>query len=120
VDTALVSTFLYPYPYQYDTRILTLLVLLAIGLPTYGIYRLVIWKMNESVKAGFHLILVLGGMIPEDEVQMNSVSDLYKLLINNQGKEVLVPILRDKKKMMITVRVPEMYVPLKDISFIIF
>ena len=60
------------------------------------------------------------GVIPGDEVQMNSVSDLYKLLINNQGKEVLIPILRDKKKIMINVWVPEMDVPLKDISFIIY
>jgi hypothetical protein len=51
---------------------------------------------------------------------MNSLSDLYKLLINNQGKEVLIPILRDKKKMMINVWVPEVDVPLKDISLIIF
>lgn len=165
--TALLSTFLYPYPYQYETWILFLLILLAIGLPTYGIYRLVIWMMNESVKARFHRILVLAGMIiialsittyqvnrqlgfryatpitpegelfvitkvtrektmdkagviPGDEVQMNSVSNLYKLLVNNQGEEVQIPILRDKKKMMINVWVPEMDVPLKDISFIIF
>jgi hypothetical protein len=175
MDTALISNFLYPYPYQTETRILFLLIILAIGLPTYGIYRLIIWKMNESVKAGFHRILILGGMIliaifladvivssitqyqvnrqlgfryatpdtpegelfvitkvtrdktmdkagiiPGDEVQMNGVSDLYKLLINNQGKEVLIPILRDKKKMMINVRVPVMYIPLKEISYIIF
>jgi hypothetical protein len=63
VYTALISTFQYPYPYQYETWILFLLILLAIGLPTYGIYRLVIWMMNESVKERFHRILVLGGMI---------------------------------------------------------
>ena len=171
--TALISTFLYPY--QYESWILFLLILLAIGLPTYGIYKLVICMMNESIKARFHRILVLGGMImialfladvivssitvyqvnrqlgfryatpdtpegelfvitkitrgktmdkagvlPGDEVQMNSVSDLYKLLVNNLGEEVQIPILRDKKKMMINVWVPEMDVPLKDISFIIY
>ena len=51
---------------------------------------------------------------------MNSVSDLYKLLVNNQGEEVQIPILRDKMKMMINVWVPAMDVPLKDISFIIY
>ena len=60
------------------------------------------------------------GVLPGDEVQMNSVSDLYKLLVNNLGEEVQIPILRDKKKMMINVWVPEMDVPLKDISFIIY
>ncbi|MCK5462174.1 MAG: hypothetical protein KAI95_04130 [Bacteroidales bacterium] len=61
--TLLNTTFLYPYPYQYEIWILALLILLAIGLPAYGIYRLIIWKLNESVKTGFHRILVLAGMI---------------------------------------------------------
>ena len=60
------------------------------------------------------------GVKPGDEVQMNAVSDLYKLLVNNQGDEVHIPILRDKKIMMISVWVPEMDIPLKDISFLIF
>lgn len=52
-----------------------------------------------------------------DQVQMNNVNHLYKLLIRNQGKEVVIPVLRNEKKINIRVKVPELYVPLVDYSF---
>jgi hypothetical protein len=78
------------------------LILLAIGLPTYGIYRLIIWRMNESVKTGFHRILVLAGMI---------IIGLFFAEVKAMDK-ARIPILRDKKKMIISVWVPEMDIPL--------
>lgn len=53
-----------------------------------------------------------------DQVQMSSTSDLYRLLINNQGKEVSFPVSRDNKQLMIRINVPELDVPLKRISLL--
>jgi hypothetical protein len=58
------------------------------------------------------------GLRVSDRVQLKAVSDLYLLLVHNQGNEVVIPILRDQKEMKIRVRVPEMDVPLKDVSFL--
>ena len=52
-----------------------------------------------------------------DRVQMSSVGELYKLLINNQGKEVTFLVLRNKKKTEICIKVPEMELPLRKFSF---
>ena len=60
------------------------------------------------------------GLKPGDRIQMAAVSDLYRLLINNQGKEVAIAILRDKKEINIKVRVPELDVPLARVSFLLF
>jgi hypothetical protein len=47
-----------PYPYQYEAIFISILILLTVGLPTYGIYKLVIWKMNIRTKTIFHKILL--------------------------------------------------------------
>ncbi len=58
------------------------------------------------------------GLKPGDQIQMSAVKHLYRLLINNQGKEVVIAIRRDKKKIEIRVRVPELDVPLEGVSFL--
>jgi hypothetical protein len=47
-----------------------------------------------------------------------SVSDLYRLLIDNQGEEVTFFVLRDYTEVQIELMVPEMKLPLKRISFL--
>jgi hypothetical protein len=42
----------------------------------------------------------------------------FLLLIKNQGKEAEIPVVRDKKKIEIRVKVPELDVPLADVSFL--
>lgn len=63
-------------------------------------------------------IMDKSGLKPGDHVQMFAVNHLYILLINNQGKEVEIPIKRDGIKMMIKVKVPELDVPLAKVSFL--
>jgi hypothetical protein len=58
------------------------------------------------------------GLKQNDVVQMWNTNHLYKLLINNQGKEVSFIVLRDKKKIIIRVKVPEMDLPLRRVSFL--
>jgi hypothetical protein len=58
------------------------------------------------------------GLKPGDQIQMRNVNDLYRLLINNQGKKVVIDIRRNKKKMNIKILVPKMDVPLEDVSFL--
>lgn len=53
-----------------------------------------------------------------DQVQLRAVNDLYKLLIKNQGKEVVIPIVRNHRRMEIKLRVPELNAPLADVSFL--
>ncbi len=53
-----------------------------------------------------------------DQIQFRSVSHLYRLLLDNQGKEVEIPIKRDGIKMMIKVKIPELDVPLARYSFL--
>ena len=55
----------------------------------------------------------LAGLKPYERVLMDDVNDLYRLLINNQGKRVLIPVLRNKDEILIRVLVPELDVPLK-------
>ncbi len=160
--------FLYPYPYKIFAFIVTAIIVIIIGLPFYGIYRLTIRKMNERTKTIFHRVLKIAGIClfaiffseltvslitihhvnkqlgfnyatpetPEGEpflitrvvpgktmdeaglkkddiVQMWNTCHLYRLLINNQGKEVSFLVLRDKKEITIRVRVPEMELPLR-------
>ena len=73
----------------------------------------------------FKIIRVVPGKIMDkaglklsDQVQMHAVKELYRLLINNQGKEVVIPIVRNKKKMEIRLIVPELDVPLAGVSFL--
>jgi len=58
------------------------------------------------------------GLMVDDQVQMWSVSHLYRLLTDNQGKEVEFSVVRDKKKIVIRVKVPEMVLPLRRVSFL--
>ena len=164
---------IYPYPYQYESMIITLLILMIFGSVAYGTYKLIIWKMNvkgKKVFQGFlkivgisivvlffaemtvslitihHVNNQLGfryatpetpegelfeiqkvvpgktmdkaGLKPCDQVQMNNVNKFYRLLINNQEKEVAIPVLRNKEKIKIRLRVPELDVPLADVSFL--
>lgn len=167
------SSHLYPYPYQYVAIIIAFVILLIFASASYGIYRLIIWKMNIRAKTAFHGFLKVAGIsiivlffaemavslitihhvnrqlgfnyatpdTPEgelfeiyeivpgktmdkaglrsgDHVQMRNVNSLYQLLINNQGTEVVIPVLRKEKKIGIMVRVPELDVPLEDVSFL--
>jgi hypothetical protein len=59
------------------------------------------------------------GLKKDDIVQMWNTCHLYRLLINNQGKEVSFLVLRDKKEITIRVRVPEMELSLRRVSFLI-
>jgi hypothetical protein len=58
------------------------------------------------------------GLKQFDVVQMWNTSHLYKLLINNQGKEVTFSVIRDEKEIIIRVMVPEMYLPLRKVVFL--
>ena len=60
----------------------------------------------------------IAGLKRFDQVQMNNVNDLYRLIINNQGKVVIIPVRRDKKEIAVRVEVPELAIPLKGISFL--
>ncbi len=147
------TIFLYPYPHQIWALIMASVVMLAIGLPAYGIYRLIVWKMNQGTMNTFNVFLKIAGiailivfftvmtidlitihhvnkqlgfayatpdtpegerflitkvvpgttmhkagLITGDQVQMSNVNNLYQLLINNQNKEVVIHVLRNKKK----------------------
>ena len=63
-------------------------------------------------------IMDKAGLKSNDTVLMWSTSDLYRLLIDNQGKEAAFSVLRDKKGINITVKVPEMELPLKRVVFL--
>ena len=81
---------------------------------------------TASTPTPFEISKVVPGKIMDkaglklyDQVQFRNVNDLYRLLIENQGNEVVIPIIRDKRKMMIRVSVPELDVPLADVSFLL-
>jgi hypothetical protein len=59
------------------------------------------------------------GLRKDDQLLMSSTSDLYRLLINNQGKVVSFPVIRDNTQILIRINVPKMEVPLKSVSFLI-
>ena len=59
------------------------------------------------------------GLKQNDVVQMWNTCHLYKLLINNQGKEVEFSVVRDSKKIIIRVKVPEMELPLRRVLFLL-
>ena len=58
------------------------------------------------------------GLKTFDQVQMHNVNNLYQLLINNQGKEVEIPVKRNDEKLQIKIKVPKLKVPLGRISFL--
>jgi len=55
-----------------------------------------------------------------DQIQMNNVNDFYRLLINNQGKEVVFAIKRNDTLIDIRLTVPDLSVPFAGVSFILF
>lgn len=59
------------------------------------------------------------GLMRYDQVQMWSVPKFYKLLADNQGKEVEFTVIRGSKKMIIRVKVPMMDLFLRRFSFLI-
>lgn len=63
-------------------------------------------------------IMDKAGLKPDDRVLMQTTSDLYRLLIDSQGKEASFSVLRDKKEMDITVKIPEMALPLRRMVFL--
>jgi len=65
-------------------------------------------------------IMDQAGLKRFDQIQMTGVNDLYRLLIENQGNVVLIPVLRDKQEDIVKVNVPNMRLPLADVSFLIF
>jgi hypothetical protein len=58
------------------------------------------------------------GLKRDDVVQMWSTDQLYKLLVNNLGKEVEFSVLRDDREIAIRVKVPEMDLPLRRVLFL--
>jgi len=58
------------------------------------------------------------GLKPGDRVLILAVNDLYIQLIENQEKEVSIPILRNNKEIEIKLIVPKLDIPLSDISFL--
>jgi hypothetical protein len=51
-------------------------------------------------------------------VIFNGTTQLYELLINNQGGEAVIPVLRNNEEIFVMVRVPTLNVPLADVSFL--
>jgi len=62
-------------------------------------------------------IMDKAGLKPDDLVLMQATSDLYRLLIDSQSKEANFSVLRNKKEMDITVKIPEMELPLRRVVF---
>ena len=73
-------------------------------------------EIFEITRVDIGKTMYKSGLRIYDRVQMNSTFDLYKLLIENQGKDVNFLILREDKKIMIYVKVPEMILPLRKYS----
>ena len=77
---------------------------------------------EEFEEAGVEEIIVTGSRIrrrdfnapspitsiDSDQIRNSGVDELYALLINNQGSEVEIPVLRNNKPEVIRVTVPEM------------
>jgi len=49
---------------------------------------------------------------------VSAPTKLYELLIHNQGREIVIPVLRNKEEILVRVMVPELEVPLKNVSFL--
>ena len=69
-----------------------------------------------SVTAG--KAMAEAGIKSGDIIQLNDVNDLYKLLIDNQGQRIIVPIVRDGKEFNVWVNIPRLNVPLARVSFL--
>jgi len=165
------TVFLWPFHWKTVQILITALILLPVGLVVYGLYRLIIWKMNERMKSTFHRILLIAGiaagvlffiqgaltlitqhhinvqlgfrtatpdgpegepfivyrvvegmtmdisgLMEEDTIRMGAVTQLYKLLIKNQGNEAYIPVIRDNEEITVIVKVPVLDVPLAKYS----
>ncbi|MBE0640239.1 MAG: hypothetical protein IH598_17125 [Bacteroidales bacterium] len=53
-----------------------------------------------------------------DQVEMRAVNDLYRLIIENQGNEIVIPVKRNGELLNIRLVVPNLNVPLAKVSFI--
>ncbi len=62
-------------------------------------------------------IMAQSGLKPEDRVLLDGPVDLYRLLINSQGRDIEFNVLRDEEKITIMVSVPEMELPLGRVVF---
>jgi hypothetical protein len=165
--------FLYPYSYKIFAFIVTAIIVSMIGLPVYGIYRLIILKMSKRSINIFHRVLKVAGIClfviffseltvslitihqvneqlgfnyatPEtsegepflitrvvpgktmdkaclkqnDVVQMWNTGDLYRLLMNNNGKSVSFQVIRGTTIITIRVKVPVMKLPLRRVALV--
>jgi hypothetical protein len=73
-------------------------------------------ELFEITRVDAGKIMDKAGLKPYDRIQMNSTYKFYRLLINNQGKEVTFTVLRNKQELAINVEVPKMKLPLRKIS----
>lgn len=73
-------------------------------------------ELLEITRVDSGKIMEKSGLMLYDRVLLNSTFKLYRLLINNQGKEVTFNVLRNKQEVTIHVKVPEMELPLRKIS----
>jgi|WetSurSiteA1Bulk_404760.scaffolds.fasta_scaffold69505_2 hypothetical protein len=51
----------YPYPYKIFAFFIAVVIVTIIGLPFYGVYRLIIWKINDRTLLIFNRILTITG-----------------------------------------------------------
>ena len=58
------------------------------------------------------------GFEPDDVVQLDDVNELYKLLIDNQTRKIIIPVVRGRKEINIRVKIPDLYVPLARVAFL--
>jgi hypothetical protein len=65
-------------------------------------------------------IMEKAGVKTFDRILMNNVNDFYRLIIDNQGKEIAIPIRRENREIEIKVLVPELNIPFGGVSFITF
>jgi hypothetical protein len=59
------------------------------------------------------------GLKVNDLINMNSVNKLYRLLIDNQGGQVSINIIRNDKEETIIIKVPELDLYLERLSFLL-
>lgn len=62
MNSSLKLVLLYPYPYKTFAVFVFALILIIIGLPIFGIYKLILRAMNERTKVIFHKVLKISGI----------------------------------------------------------
>jgi hypothetical protein len=63
-----------------------------------------------------NMTMYRAGLKVNDTVRLAAVDYLYKMLMNNQGSEAVIPIRRGGKDIEVTVLVPEMIIRYREIS----